>query len=185
MVLKGLNLSMVFLIGCSKKIWDSKGRNYGFRSYPDTLTQASDDEIAQKEESRRLFYVAITRVLNKCLSISFANKDVEGGKEQEASQFVGEILADTHLQMHYPKVGEDMMMEFLATQFSETDKPKVELLDKNYIDQLLQNYTLSVTHLNNFLDCPLRFYFQCLIRVTSGKKRFCWSIWIGCTLGIK
>ena len=55
-------------------------------------------------------------------------------------------------------------------QFSETDQPKVELLDKNYIDQLLQNYTLSVTHLSNYLDCPLRFYFQCLIRVPSGKS---------------
>jgi DNA helicase-2/ATP-dependent DNA helicase PcrA len=83
---------------------------------------------------------------------------------------VGEILADTHLQIQYPKVNEDAMLEFLATQFRETDKPQVELLDKNYIDQLLQNYTLSVTHLSNFLDCPLRFYFQCLIRVPSGKS---------------
>jgi DNA helicase-2/ATP-dependent DNA helicase PcrA len=62
------------------------------------------------------------------------------------------------------------MVDFIATQFSEVEKPKVELLDKNYINQLLQSYTLSVTHLNNYLDCPLRFYFQCLIRVPSGKS---------------
>jgi DNA helicase-2/ATP-dependent DNA helicase PcrA len=62
------------------------------------------------------------------------------------------------------------MLGFFATQFSEADKPVVELLDRNYINQLLQNYTLSVTHLNNYLDCPLRFYFQCLIRVPSGKS---------------
>ena len=164
---KGLEFEHVFLIGCNKKIWDSKGRNYGF-SYPDTLTQAPDDEIAQREEARRLFYVAITRA-KQCLSISYANKD-KNGKEQEASQFVGEILADTHLLLQQPKVSEDAMMEFLAIQFSETDQPKVELLDKNYIDLLLQNYTLSVTHLSNYLDCPLRFYFQCLIRVPSGKS---------------
>jgi len=164
---KGLEFEHVFLIGCSKKIWDGKGRNYGF-SYPDTLTQAPDDEIAQKEESRRLFYVAITRAKQN-LSISFANKD-KNGKDQEASQFVGEILADTDLQLQHPKVSEDAMMEFLAIQFTETDQPKIEVLDKNYIDQLLQNYTLSVTHLSNYLDCPLRFYFQCLIKVPSGKS---------------
>jgi DNA helicase-2/ATP-dependent DNA helicase PcrA len=62
------------------------------------------------------------------------------------------------------------MMGFYFTQFNEDDKPKIELLDKNYINQLLQNYTLSVTHLNNYLDCPLKFYFQCLIRVPSGKS---------------
>jgi len=164
---KGLEFEHVFLIGCSKKIWDSKGRNYGF-SYPDTLTQAADDDIAQKEEARRLFYVAITRA-KQCLNISYPAKD-KNGKDQEASQFVGEILADTHLEVKKPQVSEQAMIGFMAAQFSETEQPRVELLDKNYIDQLLQNYTLSVTHLNNFLDCPLKFYFQCLIRVPSGKS---------------
>ncbi len=164
---KGLEFEHVFVIGCTKKIWDAKGRNYGF-SYPDTLTQASDDEIAQKEESRRLFYVALTRA-KQCLHISYAAKD-KNGKEQEASQFVSEIIAGTYLQVQHPKVSEETMFDFLAMQYAETLQPKVELLDKNYIDLLLQNYTLSVTHLSNYLDCPLRFYFQCLIRVPSGKS---------------
>ena len=86
-----------------------------------------------------MFYVAITRA-KQCLNISFSDKD-KNGKDQEASQFVGEILADTHLQLNHPKVTEDEMVDFIAIQFSETDQPKIELLDHNYIDQLLQNYT--------------------------------------------
>jgi DNA helicase-2/ATP-dependent DNA helicase PcrA len=164
---KGQEFEHVFFIGCDKKTWDSKGRNTGF-SYPDTLTQAPADDIAQKEESRRLFYVAVTRA-KQYLMISYANKDKKG-KEQEASQFIGEILADTDMLIQHPKVNEGDMMEFYATQFNEDDKPKIELLDHNYINRLLQNYTLSVTHLSNYLDCPLRFYFQCLIRVPSGKS---------------
>ncbi|TWR28443.1 ATP-dependent helicase [Mucilaginibacter achroorhodeus] len=164
---KGLEFEHVFFIGCDKKTWDAKGRNNGF-SYPDTLTQSASEDIALKEESRRLFYVALTRA-KQCLNVSYAAKD-KNGKDQEPSQFVGEILADTHLQVSYPKVSSDDMIEFIATQFNEADKPVVELLDRNYINQLLQNYTLSVTHLNNYLDCPLRFYFQCLIRVPSGKS---------------
>ncbi|WP_295654814.1 ATP-dependent DNA helicase [uncultured Mucilaginibacter sp.] len=164
---KGLEFEYVFLIGCTKKIWDSKGRNTGF-SYPDTLTQASADDLAQKEESRRLFYVALTRA-KQSLFISYPRKE-KSGKEQEASQFVGEILADTDYAVQYPKVGEDAMMEFYLTQFNEAEKPKVELIDKNYINQLLQNYTLSVTHLSNYLDCPLKFYFQNLIKVPQGKS---------------
>ena len=164
---KGLEYEHVFFIGCDKKTWDAKGRNTGF-SYPDTLTQSKGDDIAQKEESRRLFYVALTRA-KQCLMISYSSTD-KNGKDQESSQFVGEILADTHLQVEHPQVNEDDMIGFYATQFNVDDKPKVELLDTNYINQLLQNYTLSVTHLNNYLDCPLRFYFQCLIRVPSGKS---------------
>ncbi|RFZ81338.1 ATP-dependent helicase [Mucilaginibacter terrenus] len=164
---KGLEFEHVFFIGCDKKTWDSKGRNSGF-SYPDTLTSAKSDEEALKEEARRLFYVAVTRA-KQCLNISYAAKDAKG-KDQEASQFIGEILAESHLQPMYPKVAEDDMIGFIATQFNLEDKPVVELLDRNYINQLLQNYTLSVTHLSNYLDCPLRFYFQCLIRVPSGKS---------------
>lgn len=164
---KGLEFEHVFLIGCDKKTWDGKGRNSGF-SYPDTLTQGSSDDSGHIEESRRLFYVALTRA-KQCLAISYSAKD-KGSKDQEASQFVGEILASTHLEVQRPRLGEDDMVAFYLTQLSEDDKPKVELLDKNYIDQLLQNYTLSVTHLSNYLDCPLRFYFQCLIRVPSGKN---------------
>lgn len=170
---KGLEFEHVFLIGCTKRIWDSKGRNSGF-ALPDTLTRSSDhanaldDDAVQKEESRRLFYVALTRA-KQHLHISYAAHD-KNGKEQEASQFVGEIIAGTYLQIQHPKVSEEVMMDFLAMQFAEAEHPKVELLDKNYINQLLQNYTLSVTHLNNYLDCPLRFYFQCLIRVPSGKN---------------
>ncbi|HVV54436.1 MAG TPA: ATP-dependent DNA helicase, partial [Mucilaginibacter sp.] len=164
---KGMEFEYVFLVGCDKKAWDGKGRNNSF-TYPDTLTQASAHEEASAEESRRLFYVALTRA-KQHLAVSWSGKD-KGGREQEASQFVGEILAATRLQVEHPRVGEDEMIGFYLAQMNEEEKPKVELLDKNYIDQLLQNYTLSVTHLNSYLDCPLRFYFQCLIRVPSGKN---------------
>ncbi|GAB3919063.1 ATP-dependent helicase [Mucilaginibacter boryungensis] len=164
---KGLEFEHVFMIGCNKKIWDSKGRNTGF-SYPDTLMQAPANDIAEKEEARRLFYVSLTRA-KQCLMVSYSAKDKKE-KDQEASQFIGEILATTHLKVEYPKIQPDDMVDFYLTQFTEADKPKVQLLDTSYINQLLQNYTLSVTHLNNYLDCPLKFYFQCLIRVPSGKS---------------
>lgn len=164
---KGLEYEHVFMIGCNKKIWDSKGRNTGF-SYPDTLMQAPASDIAEKEEARRLFYVALTRA-KQHLAISYSAMD-KNEKDQEASQFIGEILATTHLKVEYPKVNPEDMVDFFLTQYNEDDKPTVQLLDTAYINQLLQNYTLSVTHLNNYLDCPLRFYFQCLIRVPSGKS---------------
>jgi DNA helicase-2/ATP-dependent DNA helicase PcrA len=164
---KGLEFEHVFLIGCNKKIWDTKGRNTGF-AFPDTLMQSSADDMAQQEEGRRLFYVSLTRA-KQCLMISYPTKD-RNGKDLEPSQFVGEILAETHLETQYPKISEDDMLAFYLTQFNEEDKPKVELLDKNYISMLLQNYVISVTHLNTYLDCPLKFYFQNLIRVPAGRS---------------
>ena len=34
----------------------------------------------------------------------------------------------------------------------------------------MKKYSLSVTHLNNYLDCPLKFYYQNLIKVPSAKN---------------
>ena len=65
-------------------------------------------------------------------------------------------------------MSEACLFNYFATQFNEDDKPVLDLIDTNYINVLLQNYTLSVSHLNNYLDCPLKFYFQNLIRVPSG-----------------
>ncbi len=168
---KGLEFDYVFLLGCSKKIWDSKGRNFGF-SYPDTLfkegASSSDAEQENTEESRRLFYVALTRAKHS-LFVTYPKLN-SSGKEQEASQFISEIISTGQYQEHKQAVAEEDMIDFYATQFSEAEKPQVTLIDKNYIDLLLQNYTLSVTHLNNYLTCPLKFYFQNLIRVPSGKS---------------
>ncbi|MCJ8210794.1 ATP-dependent helicase [Mucilaginibacter sp. RS28] len=162
---KGLEFEHVFLIGCNKKVWDTKGRSSSY-AYPDTLMQASADDIAQREESRRLFYVALTRA-KQHLYISYPAKD-RNGKDLESSQFVGEILAETNLQVQHPHVNSESLLNYFATQFTEEDKPVLDLLDNNYINILLQNYTLSVSHLNNYLDCPLKFYFQNLICVPSG-----------------
>ncbi len=164
---KGLEFEYVFLIGCDKKTWEINSSREKF-AFPDTLTQSSGDEDAQLEESRRLFYVALTRA-KQHLAISYPNHN-NAGKDLEASRFVAEILAGTGIALEFPVVNEEDMFAFLATQFNEDDKPQIELIDDNYIDQLLQNYTLSVTHLNNYLECPLKFYFQCLIRVPSGKS---------------
>ena len=142
---KGLEFEHVFLIGCDKKTWDSKGRNNGF-SYPDTLTQSRADDIAQKEESRRLFYVALTRA-KQCLMISYSATD-KNGKEQEASQFIGEILADTHLVTQHPQVNEEDMFDFYATQFSEADKPKIELLGQ----ELYQPVTAKLYAVGNAFE---------------------------------
>ncbi|HUX84745.1 MAG TPA: ATP-dependent helicase, partial [Chitinophagaceae bacterium] len=58
---KGSEFSHVFLMGCNSNIWDDvNSRNrYGFK-FPDNL-HSSQNAVDPLEESRRLFYVAMTR----------------------------------------------------------------------------------------------------------------------------
>ena len=164
---KGLEFEHVYLIGSTKNVWEKKRKASTGYKMPDTLF-SSLPSSSDEEELRRLFYVALTRA-KKHLNISYAEHDHKG-KDLEPTVFIGEILSRTDLAVERQTINEEALTDFFVLQFSEEEKPDVGLIDREYIAQLLQTYSLSVTHLNNYLDCPLKFYFQNLIQVPSGKN---------------
>ncbi len=176
---KGSEYAHVFVIGCTQRIWDenSKGKNRLYKlpdnlsdndpGDPDSLindTTTSSDE----EESRRLFYVAITRAKTH-LHVSYSLND-EKDKEQTRSAFVTELLEDGSLQLTNKAVPDTLLADYMEQRFKEKAKPEIELVETEYIDEILKRYTMSVTHLNNYLSCPLKFYYQNLIRVPAAKN---------------
>ncbi len=164
---KGLEFEYVFLIGSNKNVWEKKRKmSLGYKM-PDTLF-SSQLPSSDEEELRRLFYVALTRA-KKHLTISFIEQDNKG-KDLESTVFIGEILSKTDLEINRISVPEELLTDFFILQFTAEDKPTLGLIDENYVQKLLQDYVLSVTHLNNYLDCPLKFYFQNLIMVPCGKN---------------
>ncbi len=165
---KGAQYGHVFLIGCNENIWDAKNsggnRNYKF---PDNLFSTAT-VAGDLEESRRLFYVAMTRAETH-LCISYPAKD-NNGKDLVRSTFVSEISGGAGMTIEKRQVDESVLTAYLALQFTAGASPEIELPDKIYIDQLLQRYSLSVTHLSNYLECPIKFYYQNLIKVPSAKS---------------
>ena len=49
-------------------------------------------------------------------------------------------------------------------------KPEIEKIEEEYINSLLERFVMNVTALNNYLKCPLEFYFKNLIRIPSPKN---------------
>ncbi len=165
---KGSEYTHVFVIGCTQKIWDDSNRGSS-RSYklPDNLV-SNNTTPPGEEESRRLFYVALTRAKTH-LHISYALKD-EKDKEQTPSAFITELLEDGSLQRINKAVQDDLLADYLQQRFKEKAKPEIQLVEAAYIDEILKRYSMSVTHLNNYLSCPLKFYYQNLIRVPAAKN---------------
>ncbi|MCO5239995.1 MAG: ATP-dependent helicase [Chitinophagaceae bacterium] len=165
---KGSEYAHVFVIGCTQKIWDDNNR-MGNRSYkmPDNLV-SNNTTPPSIEENRRLFYVALTRAKTH-LHISYAVKD-EKDKEQTKSTFITELLEDGSLQLANKSVPDVLLADYLQQRFKEKAKPEIELVEAAYIDEILKRYTMSVTHLNNYLSCPLKFYYQNLIRIPAAKN---------------
>lgn len=164
---KGLEFEYVFLSGCNSKIWEKKKppRN-GFR-FPDTMF-SSLPVTSDEEELRRLFYVALTRA-KQHLFITYSGC-LPDGKPLEPSQFIAEIL-DTHqLPAEKIRVDPGYAMEFEALRFSETAAPEIEKAEEDFISRVLDKFVMNVTALNNYLKCPLEFYFKNLVRIPSPKN---------------
>ncbi len=165
---KGTEYEYVFLIGCNKNTWDDKKSSGHFEfSMPDNLT--SDNYIVDElEEARRLFYVAMTRAKTH-LAISFLSKD-GGDKVIERSAFVGELIEGTGIIEKKEFADENTVSEYLQLQYSSKSVPEIELIDKSYIDAILEKYSLSVTNLNNYLECPIKFYYMNVIRIPAAMS---------------
>ncbi len=174
---KGLEFSYIFVTGTNAHNWEKKRKPNSGYSYPDNLFDRKTDSgkpfkvLTDKErdleELRRLFYVAITRAKTH-LYISWS-KFKEDGKDAEPSMFIAEIREE-HPAEHVPvSFTKEEKAAFEAVTLIRT-APEVQSLETDLVTRLLEKFSMNVTALSNYLDCPLKFYYQNLVRVPAGKS---------------
>lgn len=164
---KGLEYEYVFIAGANAGNWEKKRKPGGGYSFPDTMF-TSVPKSKEEEELRRLFYVALTRA-QRHLFISYS-KFTNDGRNLEPSMFIAEIQEKHLLPVEKVYIDENRQAEFAALQFNEELKPEIEKIEEDFISGLLDRFVMNVTALNNYLKCPLDFYFNNLVRVPSGKS---------------
>ena len=164
---KGLEFEHVFLAGCNASNWEKKRKPGGGYSFPDTMF-SSQPKQKEEEELRRLFYVALTRA-KLYLHISFS-RFRNDGKDMEPSMFIAEIQDKHSLPVKKVILDNEVLSDFTMVQFTAEKAPEIEKTEADFITQMLDKFVMNVTALNNYLKCPLQFYFQNLVRVPSGKS---------------
>ncbi|TAH01964.1 MAG: ATP-dependent helicase [Sphingobacteriales bacterium] len=164
---KGLEFEYVFIAGSNAHNWEKKRKPSGGYKLPDTIFE-SVPAHTEEEELRRVFYVAVTRA-EQHLYISYSRFNANG-KEAEASKFVEEIKAGTAITTERKMLLPDTEALYIALQFTNTFAPEIAQLEKDFANRLLEKFVMNVTALNNYLKCPLEFYFKNLVRIPSPKN---------------
>ncbi|TSC67752.1 MAG: Uncharacterized protein CEO19_80, partial [Parcubacteria group bacterium Gr01-1014_73] len=149
---KGLEFESVFLLHGNDGVWGGKRNRQLFN-----LPLPGGEEAHETEDERRLFYVALTRA-RKDVTVSYHLRDGDG-RERLPSRFLEEIHDDYRIK-------EKVSIKFPNKRVSSA--PRL-LTDKKYLQTLFLERGLSVTHLNNFLKCPWRYFFMDLIRLPRSK----------------
>jgi DNA helicase-2/ATP-dependent DNA helicase PcrA len=161
---KGLEFEWVFFAACNSCYWEKKRKPGGGFALPNTIFSSAPKET-DDEELRRLFYVALTRA-EQHLVISYC-RFKDDGKELEPSMFIAELQSDLPIQKIY--LPEETIAEFQALHFSEL-APEIGKMESDFVSRLLDKFVMNVTALNNYLKCPLEFYFANLVKIPRPKN---------------
>lgn len=156
---KGLEFEYVFMLDCVADSWEPKRSGNRSFSLPDTLTLTGAEN--EMEAARRLFYVGMTRA-KIFLQLSHGKQKADG-KPQSKTQFIDEIIAQG-LEEETRNLDTNTVVDAQILMLTESDKPSVAPLSKAAADSLLEDFVMSATALCRYLDCPLSFYYENILK---------------------
>jgi DNA helicase-2/ATP-dependent DNA helicase PcrA len=164
---KGLEFEKVWMLDCSEKNWGTGGSRARSRfKLPDTLTYAGTED--EEEARRRLFFVALTRARSEVVlsCAEFSQQD----KLQQPVAFVDELIQSGEVTEREATVDAATLNLLAELQLRPKDPARFPLLERSAISELLADFRLSVSALYAYLDCPLRFYYEKLLRVPDRER---------------
>lgn len=160
---KGLEFNYVFIIHANEGVWGNRTSRKLF--HIPIIEHARD--AGRIDDERRLFYVAMTRARESVI-ITYSNNN--GEKDMIPSQFLVEIDSDF---VKKDKVSAGLKSEQapVATNPVQKGSKQTSILDPEFVKSVFLNQALSVTHLNNFVDCPWKYFFMNLIRIPKMEEK--------------
>lgn len=161
---KGLEFDYVYIV----RAYDG---HFGRRRAPALFRLPWRRDLLDDEETieaeRRLFYVALTRA-RRGVTVSFAETDAEG-RHRLPSQFLEEIDKKFLTMETMTDVSSSVAS---GVEHFRPRRPIAPRLDERaFLNQLFIERGLSATALNNYLACPLKYFFNNLLRVVKVRRR--------------
>ncbi len=157
---KGLEFEYVYIIGLNDGHWGNK-RNTDLFKLPELGANKGDNN-----DERRLFYVALTRgKLWVNLSYSRISKTERG---QMPSIFLEEIKPELYAKEDVSSFENKLTPEDV---FKSAVPDNNFIQDKEYLNGLFREFGLSVTALNNYLECPWKYFYRNLVRIPEPPSK--------------
>ena len=162
---KGLEYKCVWVAHMNEEVLMSEKKG-GF-TLPEKIKEhmgKRDVEIAKKE-----LYVAITRAKEFC-AISYAKENYNGG-DMEIAHIIRE-LPDMHFLKKNAKETEKEILSYDPMFYTKGEDKKDNSAIEDLKKLVRENYTdrkVSVTLLNNFFECPWKWYFRNFLQLPEIK----------------
>jgi len=149
---KGLEFDYVWIAHMDERSLNS-GKSMGF-----TLPEEIKERVEERDVDafKRKLYVAITRAKRFC-TLSYALESSRGSEQE-----VARVIADLP-----PEILEKQKAKVVAQE--ESERPDLSKLQKLVAQKYRDRY-VSVSLLNNFFECPWKWYFRNLLQLPEPKS---------------
>jgi DNA helicase-2/ATP-dependent DNA helicase PcrA len=161
---KGLEFEQVFIPRLVDGRWGNVRARGKLKLPPGVLPRDVVSAGENNEDERRLFYVALTRA-KQGLYLSYARQNEEG-REQVPAVFISELPVEGVEREELVEKEEEARERLLKAARLPAQMPTEQAL-KEWLTGRLENYVMSVTHLNNYLQCPRLFYMRNLVQLPA------------------
>ena len=156
---KGLQFDHVYLISSNDHAWSNARGNNNKLTLPANMTKIRHTG-ATDDEKLRLLFVAITRTKSH-LTITMSDQDFEGTRREPLRYYANALTPTTPPDVETPTIDDlERSWEYKHVQAAG------QLAD--FFAPELERYTLSPTHLNNFVDLsysgPHKFFVSNFLR---------------------
>lgn len=180
---KGLEFKHVFIIKFYEGNWGGRTVRKVIKLPSSVVSQSTKDNNpadnsattstidSDLEDERRLLFVAMTRA-KEFLYLSYARKygADKQAKEVTASQFLDEISQSVLAKPDTAKF-EEFDSSFAYSQLTPIVQWNYTETEKEYLRQLVSEFKLSASSLNEYIECPLKFKFNRLLKIPKAVDK--------------
>lgn len=158
---KGREFAQVFIPFATDRSWSTRSRGEHFH-LPDILSGS-----AELEDERRLLYVAITRAKQHA-TISYAASTPDG-----RTLAPSELISDLNPELFEERTPSQEVADPLERLI---DRPRagtsISEDDRTTLRAAFFAQGLSPTALNNYLECPWKYFYINLLRIPEAENKF-------------
>jgi len=170
---KGLEFDYVYIVNTINGHWGHRS-NFELIKLPKqvySLSKKIQESFSEKtdEDERNLFYVAITRAKKQVL-ITYAEQN-QDGKQQLPCQFIEEIKKEFIEKINVSQ-NEEEFNQHKDIEFAPIISIKPVIKEKSFLNQIFYEQGLSITALNNYIECPWKYFYKNLIRIPESQNKY-------------
>lgn len=159
---KGLEFDFVWVAHMDEKtLMYGKKQAFSLPVDVQNKIEEKDAEVVKKQ-----LYVALTRAKRFC-TFSYSRYSYTGG-DQELSHIIAELPEDLFIKKNFNQVEEEILSKNPKSYVTAVQHNEAEFSIKDLTDMVAEEYQktkVSVTMLNNFFECPWKWYFRNLLRL--------------------